>query len=1613
MAKWTPEQIKEKLALWISAENVRVEQENIYGTSVTFVKEVLDLSGNQNNAYNLDSTNVTRPRKIENAINGLPSISFSDFDLSKAGETGGDYSANNYVVPDNLIIDHTEEMDFSENGASIFIVFKPNLKRELGYKFLRKYHEDNYDSKALRDLLASGYENLEFPSDSFINSTLDAFENNDVIRSADSKINNLSSILPTLWNSPGFQVRLQIDDLYANENADDYAKINAFRASLGLPALITSAAEDTFGDDKLDYLTERGNSGLYKVKTVSSFGASPYYTSIDSSSKNKSYQRKFYSSLDKSSGAESAFNSLGIKSGPDFNESYDDVTRINKYTELHRSSNSRFYEPFDTDFSILSIVTNTTTGSINDSGDYDTWESSSSRSGFFKNGQHFGGNNSILAVPSTERVSGWIHSIGAPLDLESGRVKGNHDTLDWNVTGSELDKTLSKEAASVKKILDEASRYGASSNDLSADFFAGEIAEIVICKEELTVENRQKMEGYFAAKYAIPLVSGHPDGINAPSYDETSLPFSPLEIDSLTMWVDADDVLKGESSSSRLVNPNFGQRNYYSANEDVRSYFTAKEDTAEYVKRFNDKTDFRNDLTSLESGAVGSKSWPLYAAKQLSNQVNQKPVVDFEKAPRRNSEYSLTASNPRFISTGEYTNIKYTNTTSSIRAGGIYLKATPKDSNYDYPSRDKSWIESRRLIIRDKASMDFILKEKSLFFDKSNFELIITVESGLGDNYFQRDDIILLTGADTTHNPLFNPNKLYQVWSYNNDNGEITANLNPEYSIIASQVASRDLAIGVYPNPVILGNVTKIEFDFAAPSATPYYASTSDEYKKFKNNGATFIFVMKPDDGSSKQYLLTNGSYSNGQSPLWITVGGGAQSGGSDAVPAQLRFAYENSSTVQLSGTTSFRVNANGSGQKYYSITFDSTVYRSYPLPSSSTSFDTTNNGETLANAYTATIYTGHLSNQSDVIDLLIDLFNSNPFDQNSWNLSKVNSQVAGAGGSNNQLNITGPNGDSSFNITNIDENVASLRVDSSAGIAGTNPSESGTNAVGINDLTIADVVSTSSYGIYEFVVPGINEDTSSLSQAEIEQLYGIWKNGVKKLDISPDDIEENWGTKESRDDERIYVVPPVSSDTCFRGAIAEILVFSEGLSVDERQRIEGDLAFKYGITLPDTHPYSSGRSTTLNVIKWSPKNNPEDLFAWYSPETIEDDGYGTVRWLDQHQTYRTDANDHRHLNPLRNFTNYQPNPMSSEIASSAVPSSDVLTNEINGLKAVRIRPDKGMAFYGFNNVASTKGFTAFYVTKYIESSNVQASDWNIGEDGSILELANQFHNENNDSPKTRYHFSISDTIDGYANDSYDNNLESIYLEPNSRNKLSRGSSLSDDDSLTPDSYQILSLTSRYKKGSNTRDQGFYSNGSAKGFSQSSHFDVDTIVLSGGNYDISVAEVILYDKELTDFERQRVEGYLAHKYNLQNLLEATHPYKYFSPEIEITKQKIALKSLSIASNTDLWTPQGKDDLIGLYTPDNIVYRYDHSPNGFSATIAPLGTFVSQTHPVVGVTFGDSIGKKMSIHSGVESAYYEEVISSESASDAKTEQIADRVYNAVNAIRAAVNALVQD
>ena len=56
-------------------------------------------------------------------------------------------------------------------------------------------------------------------------------------------------------------------------------------------------------------------------------------------------------------------------------------------------------------------------------------------------------------------------------------------------------------------------------------------------------------------------------------------------------------------------------------------------------------------------------------------------------------------------------------------------------------------------------------------------------------------------------------------------------------------------------------------------------------------------------------------------------------------------------------------------------------------------------------------------------------------------------------------------------------------------------------------------------------------------------------------------------------------------------------------------------------------------------------------------------------------------------------------------------------------------------------------------------------------------------------------------------------------------------------------------------------------------------------VHGGQPWEGRISEHIGFNRKLTTQEQQKIEGYLAHKWNITNLLPATHPYKQSPPTV--------------------------------------------------------------------------------------------------------------------------------
>ena len=60
---------------------------------------------------------------------------------------------------------------------------------------------------------------------------------------------------------------------------------------------------------------------------------------------------------------------------------------------------------------------------------------------------------------------------------------------------------------------------------------------------------------------------------------------------------------------------------------------------------------------------------------------------------------------------------------------------------------------------------------------------------------------------------------------------------------------------------------------------------------------------------------------------------------------------------------------------------------------------------------------------------------------------------------------------------------------------------------------------------------------------------------------------------------------------------------------------------------------------------------------------------------------------------------------------------------------------------------------------------------------------------------------------------------------------------------------------------------------------------VDRTFTSGRDWNGVIAEVISFSNKLPDSDRQKIEGYLAHKWGIEGNLDSTHPYALAAPTI--------------------------------------------------------------------------------------------------------------------------------
>jgi hypothetical protein len=311
------------------------------------------------------------------------------------------------------------------------------------------------------------------------------------------------------------------------------------------------------------------------------------------------------------------------------------------------------------------------------------------------------------------------------------------------------------------------------------------------------------------------------------------------------------------------------------------------------------------------------------------------------------------------------------------------------------------------------------------------------------------------------------------------------------------------------------------------------------------------------------------------------------------------------------------------------------------------------------------------------------------------------------------------------------------------------------------------------------------------------------------------------------------------------RGTICEVLVFDTQLDKSQRQIIEGYLASKWGTQSslqPANHPYKQGKVFYETTIP-----QPVNLFAGGSP----------IIWLDPSES-----------SAIGTLTNGEKIIMDKGISDNGVLVGTTLT-EVNGLRAIECREEQYIK--GSINTAIYPALTTVQaVTTFVVAIN-KMTDYN----NNYARLVS---------------FWNGTSVDDWQNDS---SYVSIQFNPDAKISSYKNPSISlkmtppTTTSIFYSSYGISKIT-----GNPSITIGV--NGAIQAEQPATITNLNIAKYGIGNTGKSdypkfvgtICEVLIFNYTMTDDQRQRIEGYLASKWNIQSSLVTVpqstlrHPYIY-------------------------------------------------------------------------------------------------------------------------------------
>jgi len=297
-------------------------------------------------------------------------------------------------------------------------------------------------------------------------------------------------------------------------------------------------------------------------------------------------------------------------------------------------------------------------------------------------------------------------------------------------------------------------------------------------------------------------------------------------------------------------------------------------------------------------------------------------------------------------------------------------------------------------------------------------------------------------------------------------------------------------------------------------------------------------------------------------------------------------------------------------------------------------------------------------------------------------------------------------------------------------------------------------------------------------------------------------------------------------------GEIAEIM-YLVNPTLKDIQKVEGYAAHKYSLTgsLPSDHPYKT--NAPQKAVAWDPsKLSGGTLTAWYKADSISgSDGDSVSAWAD------SSGNGHN----------------TAQATSARQPT--LQTNELNSKSVVR--------FDGTNDILSDSDIAAL---------DVGTGDiWMAAVFKSTDDSGVQFMFEKGASS-----FALMTTAAGVLN---------VRLGGTTNIPLQSAGNWSRTEFVIVSASRVSASCNGFVNGSNMTTTGTTNTGS---ISNSDVFDIGATAVGGNPMTGDIAEILVGGATLDTNERQKIEGYLAHKYALMGNLPADHPYRHIKPIIKIS-----------------------------------------------------------------------------------------------------------------------------